>query len=108
PSQNVIDWFAVLATETGSTIAAFIFGFGQRILIPFGLHHIFYQPFWYEFGTFVNDAGNVVRGVMTRYFAGDPEAGTFMAGLFPFMLFGLPAAALAIYHEAKPENKKKI
>ncbi|MUK88634.1 PTS glucose transporter subunit IICBA [Ornithinibacillus sp. L9] len=108
PIQNVIDWFSVLATETGSTIAAFIFGFGQRILIPFGLHHIFYQPFWYEFGTFVNDAGNVVRGDMTRYFAGDPEAGTFMAGLFPFMLFGLPAAALAIYHEAKPENKKKI
>ncbi|SET53631.1 PTS system D-glucose-specific IIA component, Glc family /PTS system D-glucose-specific IIB component, Glc family /PTS system D-glucose-specific IIC component, Glc family [Oceanobacillus limi] len=108
PIQNVIDWFSVLATETGSTIAAFIFGFGQRMLIPFGLHHIFYQPFWYEFGSFVNEAGDVVRGDMTRYFAGDPEAGTFMAGLFPFMLFGLPAAALAIYHEAKPENKAKV
>ncbi|SET13952.1 PTS system, D-glucosamine-specific IIC component [Salinibacillus kushneri] len=108
PIQNVIDWFSVLATETSSTIAAFIFGFGQRALIPFGLHHIFYQPFWYEFGSFVNDAGEVVRGDMTRYFEGDPTAGTFMAGLFPFMLFGLPAAALAIYHEAKPENKAKI
>ncbi|WP_138419998.1 glucose-specific PTS transporter subunit IIBC [Aquibacillus sediminis] len=108
PIQNVIDWFSVLATETGSTVAAFIFGVGQRALIPFGLHHIFYQPFWYEFGTFVNDAGETVRGDMTRYFAGDPTAGTFMAGLFPFMLFGLPAAALAIYHEAKPENKAKV
>ncbi|SHG01536.1 glucose-specific PTS transporter subunit IIBC [Ornithinibacillus halophilus] len=108
PIQDVIDWFSVLATETGSTVAAFIFGFGQRALIPFGLHHIFYQPFWYEFGSFVNDAGNVVKGDMTRYFAGDPTAGTFMTGLFPFMLFGLPAAALAIYHEAKPENKKKV
>ncbi|MDL4840478.1 glucose-specific PTS transporter subunit IIBC [Aquibacillus rhizosphaerae] len=108
PIQNVIDWFSVLATETGSTVAAFIFGFVQRALIPFGLHHIFYQPFWYEFGTFVNDAGETVRGDMTRYFEGDPEAGTFMAGLFPFMLFGLPAAALAIYHEAKPKNKAKV
>ncbi|WP_102026142.1 glucose-specific PTS transporter subunit IIBC [Salirhabdus sp. Marseille-P4669] len=108
PIQNVIDWFSVLATETGTTIAAFIFGFGQRALIPFGLHHIFYQPFWYEFGTFVTDAGEVVKGDMTRYFAGDPSAGTFMAGLFPFMLFGLPAAALAIYQEAKPENKAKV
>ncbi|MDC3417927.1 glucose-specific PTS transporter subunit IIBC [Aquibacillus salsiterrae] len=108
PIQNVIDYFSVLATETNTTVAAFIFGFGQRILIPFGLHHIFYQPFWYEFGSFVNDAGETVKGDMTRYFAGDPTAGTFMAGLFPFMLFGLPAAALAIYHEAHPENKAKV
>ncbi|MBU8905095.1 glucose-specific PTS transporter subunit IIBC [Desertibacillus haloalkaliphilus] len=108
PIQEVIDWFSVLATETGSTVAAFIFGFTQRALIPFGLHHIFYQPFWYEFGRFVNDAGEVVRGDMTRFFAGDPTAGTFMAGLFPFMLFGLPAAALAIYHEAKPQHKKYV
>lgn len=108
PIQNVIDWISVLATETGSTIAAFIFGFGQRALIPFGLHHIFYQPFWYEFGRFTTEAGEVVRGDMTRYFAGDPTAGTFMAGLFPFMLFGLPAAALAIYHEALPEKKAQV
>ncbi|UOE93336.1 glucose-specific PTS transporter subunit IIBC [Alkalihalobacillus sp. LMS39] len=103
PIQGVIDWFSHLATETGTTVAAFIFGFTQRALIPFGLHHIFYQPFWFEFGNFEG-----VRGDMTRFFAGDPTAGTFMAGLFPFMLFGLPAAALAIYHEAKPERKKMV
>ncbi|WP_209122027.1 glucose-specific PTS transporter subunit IIBC [Alkalihalobacillus sp. BA299] len=108
PIQGVIDWFSHLATETGTTIAAFVFGFTQRALIPFGLHHIFYQPFWFEFGSFTNAAGEVVRGDMTRFFAGDPTAGTFMAGLFPFMLFGLPAAALAIYHEAKPERKKAV
>ncbi|WP_407272199.1 glucose-specific PTS transporter subunit IIBC [Radiobacillus sp. PE A8.2] len=108
PIQGVIDWFSYQAVEANSTIAAFIFGFVQRGLIPFGLHHIFYQPFWYEFGQFTTEAGEVVRGDMTRYFKGDPTAGTFMAGLFPFMLFGLPAAALAIYHEAKPENKAKV
>ncbi|WP_078430180.1 glucose-specific PTS transporter subunit IIBC [Alkalihalobacterium alkalinitrilicum] len=108
PIQGVIDWFSHLATETGTTVAAFVFGFTQRALIPFGLHHIFYQPFWFEFGTFTNAAGDVVRGDMTRFFAGDPTAGTFMAGLFPFMLFGLPAAALAIYHEARPERKKAV
>ncbi|MFV8828703.1 glucose-specific PTS transporter subunit IIBC [Alkalihalobacterium sp. APHAB7] len=108
PIQGVIDWFSHLATETGTTVAAFVFGFTQRALIPFGLHHIFYQPFWFEFGTFTTAAGDVVRGDMTRFFAGDPTAGTFMAGLFPFMLFGLPAAALAIYHEARPERKKAV
>ncbi|MBB5172347.1 glucose-specific PTS transporter subunit IIBC [Texcoconibacillus texcoconensis] len=108
PIQSGIDTLSILATETGTTIAAFVFGFGQRILIPFGLHHIFYQPFWFEFGQFTDAAGNIVRGDMNRYFAGDPEAGTFMAGLFPFMLFGLPAAALAIYHEARPERKKAV
>ncbi|WP_096435985.1 glucose-specific PTS transporter subunit IIBC [Alteribacter populi] len=108
PIQTGIDHLSVLATETGSTIAAFIFGFGQRILIPFGLHHIFYQPFWFEFGQFTNEAGEVVRGDMNRYFAGDPTAGTFMTGLFPFMLFGLPAAALAIYHEASPARRKAV
>ncbi|MEB1807708.1 MAG: glucose-specific PTS transporter subunit IIBC [Bacillaceae bacterium] len=108
PIQGVIDWFSHLATETGTTAAAFVFGFTQRALIPFGLHHIFYQPFWFEFGTFTTAAGDVVRGDMTRFFAGDPTAGTFMAGLFPFMLFGLPAAALAIYHEARPERKKAV
>ncbi|PYZ99116.1 PTS glucose transporter subunit IICBA [Alteribacter lacisalsi] len=108
PIQQAIDYLSVLATETGTTIAAFIFGFGQRILIPFGLHHIFYQPFWFEFGQYTTQAGETVRGDMNRYFAGDPEAGTFMAGLFPFMLFGLPAAALAIYHEADKAKKKAV
>ncbi|TLS39198.1 glucose-specific PTS transporter subunit IIBC [Pseudalkalibacillus caeni] len=108
PIQSGIDYLSYLAVEANSTIAAFIFGFGQRALIPFGLHHIFYQPFWFEFGQYVNDAGEVVKGDMNRYFAGDPTAGTFMAGLFPFMLFGLPAAALAIYHEAKPEKRKYV
>ncbi|WP_202081717.1 glucose-specific PTS transporter subunit IIBC [Caldalkalibacillus salinus] len=109
PIQGGIDYLSHLATEANPAIASFIFGFGQRILIPFGLHHIFYQPFWFEFGQFIHpDTGEIIRGDMRRYFAGDPTAGTFMTGLFPFMLFGLPAAALAIYHEAKPAKKKAI
>jgi glucose PTS system EIICBA or EIICB component len=108
PIQRVIDMLSIWATETNTLISTFLFGFFQRALIPFGLHHIFYQPFWFEFGEFTKTNGEVVRGDMTRYFAGDPTAGIFMAGLFPFMLFGLPAAALAIYHTARPEKKKYV
>jgi PTS system D-glucosamine-specific IIC component len=85
----------------------------ERALIPFGLHHIFYSPFWFEFGEYVNKAGQLIRGDQQIFMAqlrdGVPfTAGTFMTGKFPFMMFGLPAAALAIYHEARPENKKYV
>lgn len=107
PIQNGIDVASHAALNSG-IFGPFIFGFFQRALIPFGLHHIFYQPFWYAFGTFTAPGGQVVHGDMTRFFAGDPTAGRFMAGLFPFMLFGLPAAALAIVHEARPERRKAV
>jgi PTS system D-glucosamine-specific IIC component len=107
PIQHGIDVVGRATLNSGAA-GPFIFGFGQRILIPFGLHHIFYQPFWYEFGTFTTAAGTVVRGDMTRFFAGDPTAGAFMAGLFPFMLFGLPAAALAMVHEARPDRRVAV
>lgn len=108
PIQNGIDAFSVIVTKQNTVISAFIFGVIERSLIPFGLHHIFYAPFWFEFGTFTTAAGEVVRGDVARFFAGDPTAGTFMTGKFPFMMFGLPAAALAIYHEARPEKKKVV
>ncbi|OYD07388.1 glucose-specific PTS transporter subunit IIBC [Paludifilum halophilum] len=108
PIQGVIDRFAILVTQQNTTLAAFIFGVIERSLIPFGLHHIFYSPFWFEFGTFKTAAGEIVKGDLNRFFAGDPTAGTFMTGKFPFMMFGLPAAALAIYHEAKQERKKVV
>ena len=96
------------------TLGAFIFGVVERALIPFGLHHIFYSPFWYEFGSYVNEAGQTVRGDQAIFMAQikdgvqDLTAGTFMTGKYPFMMFGLPAAALAIYHEARPEKKKFV
>ena len=104
-SQNMID--------TNLTLSAFIFGVVERSLIPFGLHHIFYSPFWYEFGQYTNKAGEIVRGDQAIFFAQIKDgvkltAGTFMTGKYPFMMFGLPAAALAIYHEAKPEKKTLV
>jgi glucose PTS system EIICBA or EIICB component len=107
PIQHGIDVVSH-ATLGSGVFGPLIFGFGQRILIPFGLHHIFYQPFWFEFGTFTTAAGTVVRGDIPRFFAGDPTAGRFLGGLFPFMLFGLPAAALAMVHEARPERRREV
>ncbi|SDH72215.1 PTS system D-glucose-specific IIA component, Glc family /PTS system D-glucose-specific IIB component, Glc family /PTS system D-glucose-specific IIC component, Glc family [Alteribacillus persepolensis] len=112
--QEMLNAMSYLVTEANTTISAFVFGVIERALIPFGLHHVFYNPFWYEFGSYVNAAGQTVTGDQQIFFAqyrdGVEEftAGTFMTGKFPFMMFGLPAAALAIYHCAKPENKKYV
>lgn len=108
PIQDGIDRFSILVTQQNTALAAFIFGVIERSLIPFGLHHIFYSPFWFEFGTFKTAAGEIIKGDQARFMAGDPTAGTFLGGKFPFMMFGLPAAALAIYHEARPERKKVV
>ena len=99
--------------EEGTYIAVFFFGFIKRLLIPFGLHHIFHAPFWYEFGSYTTTAGEIVRGDMTIFFAQLKDnvqltAGNFMGGEFPIMMFGLPAAALAMYHAARPEKKKLV
>ena len=93
-----------------SNLGYFIFGMIERSLIPFGLHHIFYSPFWYEFFSYKDAAGDIIRGDQRIFMAQIKDgvqltAGTFMTGKYPFMMFGLPAAALAIYHEAKPEKK---
>lgn len=81
---------------------------GKRLLIPVGLHHVYYPPFLFQFGEFVNSAGQVVHGESARYFAGDPTAGKIMASEFPLMLFGLPAAAMAMYLRAPQEKRKMI
>lgn len=110
PIQNGLTHFSRNMIDTNKTLAAFIFGVIERSLIPFGLHHIFYNPFWFQFGEYVNNAGKLVNGDQAIFFAqlkdGVPfTAGTFMTGKFPFMMFGLPAAALAIYHEARADKK---
>lgn len=81
---------------------------GKRLLIPVGLHHVYYPPFLFQFGEFLTSSGQVVHGESARYFAGDPSAGRFMASEFPIMLFGLPAAALAMWLTARPERKKAV
>lgn len=114
PIQSGLDAFSHLLLGGNLAVSAFIFGVIERSLIPFGLHHIFYSPFWFEFGQYTNAAGELVRGDQAIFMAqikdGVQEltAGTFMTGKYPFMMFGLPAAALAIYHEARPERKKVV
>lgn len=87
-------------------IGGFVYGTLNRLLIPFGLHHILNNPPWFLLGSFTKPDGTVVHGDIARFFAQDPTAGAFMTGFFPIMMFALPAAALAIWQEAKPENRK--
>ena len=113
PVQDAMNSASYWLMEEGTYIAVFFFGFIKRLLIPFGLHHIFHAPFWYEFGSYTTLAGEIVRGDMTMFFAQlkdgvDITAGNFMAGEYPVMMFGLPAAALAMYHTARPERKKLV
>jgi PTS system N-acetylglucosamine-specific IIC component len=79
----------------------FVYGVLNRILIVTGLHHILNNLAWFLIG----DYGGVT-GDLKRFFAGDPTAGAFMSGFFPVMMFGLPAACLAMYHEARPERRR--
>ncbi|WP_286230514.1 glucose-specific PTS transporter subunit IIBC [Neobacillus mesonae] len=113
PIQHGMNSASTWLLGSGTYIAVFFFGFIKRLLIPFGLHHIFHAPFWYEFGSYKTAAGQIVHGDMTIFFAQLKDnvkitAGKFMGGEFPIMMFGLPAAALAMYHTARPEKKKLV
>lgn len=95
-----------------------VYGFMERLLIPFGLHHVFYLPFWQTaVGGTLEVAGKTIEGAQNIFFAqlADPSvkhfavsATRFMSGKFPLMIFGLPGAALAMYKTAKPEKKKAV
>ena len=91
-----------------SVLGGFVYGTINRLLIPLGLHHILNNPPWFIFGEYTAADGQVYHGDIARFLAGDPTAGAFMTGFFPIMMFALPAAALAIWHEARPENKKLV
>src|SRR3954471_2020580 len=106
PVQHGIDVFSHWAAISDPRTAATVYGFVERLLIPFGLHHIWNVPFFFEIGSFTDATGKVVHGDINRFFAGDPTAG-ILSGAFLFKMFGLPAAAIAMWHEAKPENKAK-
>lgn len=93
---------------SSGSIGAFVYGLLNRGLIPLGLHHVINSLVWFQFGDFTNAAGKVINGDLNRFFAGDPNAGTFMAGFFPIMMFGLPAACLAMIAAAKPQNRKAV
>ncbi|PWI33033.1 PTS glucose transporter subunit IIBC [Vibrio albus] len=102
-----IEAFSEWAAYQSPEVAFGIYGIVERSLIPFGLHHIWNAPFFYEVGQFTTAAGEVVTGEIPRYLAGDPTAGN-LAGGYMFKMFGLPAACLAMYVTAKPENKLKV
>lgn len=107
PIQDGINEFGNWVVGLGA-IGSFIFGFANRMLIPFGLHHVLNTIAWFQIGDFTNAAGEVVHGDLTRYFAGDKSAGMFMSGFFPIMMFALPGAALAFIHTAKPQKRKMV
>ncbi|MCL6452694.1 MAG: PTS transporter subunit EIIC [Alicyclobacillus sp.] len=88
--------------ETGAIGAGF-YGLFNRLLIPFGLHHVINTYIWFVYGNY-----HGVTGDLNRFFAGDPTAGGYMAGFFPIMMFGLPGAALAMILAAKPERRKAV
>ncbi|MBB6730257.1 glucose PTS transporter subunit IIA [Cohnella zeiphila] len=86
----------------------FLYGFLHRILVAFGLHHLLNHLFWFQVGEYRAPDGNVYFGDLPRFFAGDPTAGAYMAGLYPIIMFALPAIAFAIIHEAREDLKPKI
>lgn len=108
PIGRGIAAFSHWAANEDPRTAATVYGFVERLLIPFGLHHIWNVPFFFEMGSFVDpSSGKTVSGDINRFFAGDPTAGV-LAGGFLFKMFGLPAAAIAIWHEARPERRLAV
>ncbi len=107
PIGAQIQRFSHWAAYSNPQLAAFTYGVVERLLIPFGLHHIWNVPFFFEIGSFTKASGEVVHGDITRFFAGDPTAG-ILGGAYLFKMWGLPAAALAIWHTARPENRVKV
>lgn len=107
PIQEGIHTFGLFLTESGA-FGVGIYGFFNALLIPTGLHHILNSLVWFVFGDFTNTAGEVIHGDLFRFFAGDATAGTFMAGFYPVFMFGMLGAGLAMFHTARPENRKKV
>lgn len=105
PVQAAIDATGHWLTSAGA-IGVFVYGTLNRLLLVTDLHHIINSLAWFVFGTFTPPTGGAaVTGDLHRFFAGDPSAGGFMTGFFPIMMFGLPAACLAMFHEAPKERR---
>ena len=91
------------AIVAAGPVGLFIYGALNRLLIVTGLHHILNNIAWFILGDFHGATGD-----LNRFFKGDPSAGAFMSGFFPVMMFGLPAACLAMFHAAKPERRQEV
>ncbi|GAA4497089.1 PTS glucose transporter subunit IIBC [Pseudaeromonas paramecii] len=114
PIGGAINSFSHWAASQNPVMAFGIYGIVERSLIPFGLHHIWNVPFFFQAGTCVNAAGETLHGVLTCYLSADEASRVAgngfgqLAGGYMFKMYGLPAAAIAMWHAAKPENRAKI
>lgn len=108
PIGNAIQGFSLWAAAENPTAAFTLYGFVERLLLPFGLHHIWNVPFFTQVGTYIDPGtGKTLTGEIARYIGGDPTAGN-LAGGYLFKMWGLPAAAIAMWRAAKPENRAKV
>ena len=106
--QAGLDGFANIMVAAGA-IGAGIYGILNRLLIPIGLHHVMNTVIWFQLGSFTDPvSGQIATGDIARFLAGDPTAGVYTAGFYPIMMFGLPAACLAMYVCAKKKNKAVV
>jgi PTS system N-acetylglucosamine-specific IIC component len=106
PIQKGIDTLGHWLIGSGE-VGLFLYGALNRLLLVTGLHHILNNLVWFVFGDY-SVGGEIIHGDLKRFFAGDPAAGAFMTGFFPVMMFGLPAACLAMYRNARKENKTLV
>src|SRR6476660_1514161 len=108
PIGRGINAFSHWAVNERPALAFTIYGLVERALIPFGLHHVWNVPFFFQAGEYVDPAtGTKVSGEIARFIAGDPTAG-HMTGGYLFKMWGLPAAAIAMWRAARPENRAKV
>ena len=116
---GVLLGFAYPAFDTGLTafgrwlvgndvLGAGLYGVANRLLVPFGLHHLLNSVPWFAVGSFTPPGGATVHGDVARFLSGDPTAGSYMTGFFPIMMFALPAAALAMFQEAAPGRRTVV
>lgn len=114
PIASVIGAFSHWAAYQNPALAFGIYGVVERSMIPFGLHHIWNVPFFFEAGQCIDSSGAVRNGILTCYQVADDASRAAgngfgqLAGGFMFKMYGLPAAAIAIWHTAKPENRAKV
>jgi PTS system glucose-specific IIC component len=108
PIGSAIHSFSTWSASGNPGLAFSLYSLVERLLIPFGLHHIWNVPFFFESGQYLDPkTGKLLTGEMARYIGGDPTAGN-LAGGYLFKMWGLPAAAIAIWQSAKPENRAKV
>jgi PTS system glucose-specific IIC component len=108
PIGGAIQLFSHWAVDVRPALAFTIYGVVERALIPFGLHHVWNVPFFFQAGSYIDPrTGATVTGEIARFIAGDPTAG-HMTGGYLFKMWGLPAAAFAMWHAARPEQRAKV